>query len=105
MAYQKKNDFFDFKIIKNKIIKAYIIGKNTTFFTKQIKNKIDYTVSNNLQNAINCVFNDIKFSALKNKTILFSPAAASYDQFKSFEERGHIFKNLCNKSIKKLTYV
>ncbi|MBT3261706.1 UDP-N-acetylmuramoyl-L-alanine--D-glutamate ligase [bacterium] len=31
-----------------------------------------------------------------NKTCLFSPAAASYNQFKNFEERGNKFKKLIN---------
>jgi len=30
----------------------------------------------------------------KHQTILFSPAAASFDNFKNFEERGKYFNNL-----------
>ena len=101
----KKNDFFDLKKVKKKIIRAYVIGKKTEFFIKQIKKKIDYVVSNNLEDAINNIFNDIKFSSFNKNTVLLSPAAASYDQFKNFEDRGFNFKQLCNKNIKKLTYV
>lgn len=32
----------------------------------------------------------------KINTVLFSPASASYDQFKNFEERGNIFKSIIN---------
>tara|TARA_Y100000389_G_C17454986_1_gene517514 strand:- start:393 stop:515 length:123 start_codon:yes stop_codon:yes gene_type:complete len=31
---------------------------------------------------------------MKEKTILLSPAAASYDQFENFEKRGNEFKKL-----------
>ena len=34
----------------------------------------------------------------KKKTILFSPAAASFDQFKNFEHRGKYFNLLIKKA-------
>ena len=40
--------------------------------------------------------NDIKKDP-NNKTILFSPAAASFDQFKNFEHRGNHFNSLIKK--------
>ena len=40
--------------------------------------------------------NDIKKDP-NNKTILFSPAAASFDQFKNFEHRGNYFNSLIKK--------
>ena len=33
----------------------------------------------------------------KLKTILFSPAAASFDQFKNFEQRGNFFNSQTKK--------
>jgi UDP-N-acetylmuramoylalanine--D-glutamate ligase len=90
----KKND----KIILNKlnqnIVKAYIIGKNISFFKKQIKNKISYSVSKNLNNSLTEIMKDIKSRNMKDCTILLSPAAASYDQFKNFEKRGNEFKKI-----------
>ena len=44
----------------------------------------------------------IEISTLKNdkrtnKTLLFSPSAASFDEFKNFEERGFYFNRLIKK--------
>ena len=37
-----------------------------------------------------------------NKVILFSPCAASFDQFKNFEERGKIFNSIIKSMLKKI---
>ena len=96
----KKKDYFDLKKIKKIIIKAYIIGNNSSFFKKQIHKYIPYTISKNMKNAINNIYKDIKISRNSEKTILLSPAAASFDQFKNFENRGICFKNLIMKKFK-----
>ena len=36
----------------------------------------------------------------KKNVILFSPSAASFDQFKNFEERGNYFNKIIKKYIK-----
>jgi len=87
--------------VKKNIIKAYIIGKNISFFRKQIGKKIPFTVSKNMQNAVNNIFKDLKFGKNSRKTILLSPAAASFDQFNNFENRGNYFKKLIVKKFKK----
>ena len=43
----KKNDKIILSGIKKNIIKSYLIGKNTKFFKEQIKNKINFSISNN----------------------------------------------------------
>ena len=67
---------------------------------KQIRNNIPYTISKNLWNAVNNIYKDIKFTKNSKSTILLSPAAASFDQFSNFENRGNYFKNLIIKKFK-----
>ena len=90
----KKKDKITLSGIKNKIIKCYLIGKNTNFFKKQIKSKVNFSVSKNLKEALNQIFQDMNQPKKKTVTILLSPAAASYDQFLNFEKRGNEFKKL-----------
>jgi UDP-N-acetylmuramoylalanine--D-glutamate ligase len=90
----KKNDKFFLSKVKKNIIKCYLVGKNIKFFQKQIKSKINFSITKNLKKTLIQIFKDIKLNKLKNITILLSPAAASYDQFLNFEKRGDEFKKL-----------
>ena len=98
----KKGDTFLLSKNDSKNFKAYIFGKNKNHFEKKLKNIIKYESFINLKFLVKKVFLDIKNEKSQNhKTILFSPAAASFDNFKNFEERGKYF----NKLIKKFNYV
>jgi len=90
----KKNDKIILSKIKSNIIKCYLIGRNINFFKKQIKNKINFSITKNFKKTLIEIFKDIKSFNKKNNTILLSPAAASYDQFTNFEKRGEEFKKL-----------
>ena len=94
----KKGDKFTLEKKYHKNIKAYIIGLNKNFFVKQFKKKIRFKYLKNLNKAILTIKKDIKKDT-KNKIILFSPAAASFDQFKNFEHRGNCFNSLVKKSV------
>ena len=91
----KKGDKFLLTKKDCKTFKAYIFGKDKIFFTKHLKNFMDYQYFKNLTLLIKKVFKDIKKEKIKkNKIILFSPAAASFDSFKNFEDRGRYFNNI-----------
>ena len=100
-GFPKKGDSFQLKGIKKNIIKAYIIGKYMKNFKKHLKGKIDFQLSNTLKNAVISIFKDTKYITNKKITVLLSPASASYDQFKNFEERGKCFKNLIIRKFKR----
>ncbi|OUV60219.1 MAG: UDP-N-acetylmuramoyl-L-alanine--D-glutamate ligase [Candidatus Pelagibacter sp. TMED128] len=90
----KYKDKINLKDIKKNIIKSYIIGKNIIFFKKQLKDNVNFTITKNLKNSVIQVLKDIKLSKEINNTILLSPGAASFDQFRNFENRGNEFKKL-----------
>ena len=97
----KKGDKFLLKKNDCKKIKLYIFGKNQKFFINELKNKMAFKSFLNLKSLIAKVFLDIKNeNNFIKKTILFSPASASFDSFKNFEERGRYFNKLIKNYIK-----
>ncbi len=97
----KKGDKLEVLGFKNNVVRCYLIGKNINFFKKQIKNKLIFSVTKNLQNTIIKILKDIKLQKNIKKFILLSPAAASFDQFSNFENRGNEFKKLCKRYARK----
>jgi len=98
----KYRDCFNLKKVSNNVIKAYIIGKHTNFFKRQMGKTIPFTISHNLKKAINNIYSDIKNNTKTKCTILLSPAAASYDQFSNFEDRGIYFKKMAINKLKNI---
>ena len=91
----KKKDKFLLSKNDCKTFKAYIFGQNKDIFIKQLSKLIDCQHFKDLKFLLKKVFLDIeKEKNKRHKTILFSPAAASFDNFKSFEDRGRYFNSL-----------
>jgi len=95
----KKGDKFDLpkKYFQN--IKAFIYGKNKKFFNEALKKKINYENFDSLKSALKKIFINIDNQKFANQTILFSPCAASFDNFKNFEDRGLYFNKLIKKHL------
>ena len=90
----KKGDKLNLPKKYYKNIKGYIYGKNQKKFLNDLKNKIELKNFSNLKKALISIFQDVKNVDSNRKIILFSPAAASFDNFKNFEDRGKYFNNL-----------
>ena len=90
----KKGDKFYLPKKYYKNIKGFVFGKKNKKFSIDLKNKIKLKKFSNLKKALIKVLHYIKKDNSKNKTILLSPAAASFDSFKNFEDRGFYFDRL-----------
>ena len=97
----KKGDQLKLKKENFKKINAFIYGKDKLIFSKILLNKIKYKISKNLDLSLLKVFKDLKKKEDQKKILLFSPSAASFDQFKNFEDRGRYFNKIIKKYLKK----
>lgn len=73
-----------------RIRKAFLIGESTEVFANVMENKVDFVKCCNLKNALKLAFEEA-INSEEEVTILLSPACASFDQWKNFEERGEAF--------------
>jgi len=82
------------KRITEKVKRVYLIGDNAPLLIDDME-KINYKNYKNLEtleNVLNYIKENEDFE--KDQTILFSPATSSFCQFRSFEHRGKVFKEL-----------
>ena len=93
----KKGDKFLLSKNHCKNIKAYVFGNDRNLFVNKLKNIVRYESFTDLKFLVKKIFKDLKNNNQNHQTILFSPSAASFDNFKNFEERGKYFNNLIKK--------
>ena len=95
----KQGDKFNLSKKYYKNIKGFIFGKKYKKFSIDLRNKIKFKTFSNLKEALIRVLHDIKKDNSAKKIILLSPAAASFDSFKNFEDRGSYFNELIKKHL------
>lgn len=84
------------KDILSKIICVFAYGETKDIIKKYMDSKgVNCIIYNNLKDACLGVFPMLD----KNKNLLYSPMYASYDQYKSYNERGYEFESLVKKSL------
>ena len=80
--------------IKERVDSVYLIGDNAPLLIKDME-ELGYKNYRNMQTLeiiLDYFKKNMDFS--KDQTVLFSPATSSFCQFKNFEHRGNVFKEL-----------
>jgi len=80
-----------------RVRKAYLIGEAAPAFARTLDGKAPYDMSGTLDVAVASAAADAAASSAAAPVVLLSPACASYDQFKDFEQRGDVFRTLVSK--------
>ena len=93
----KKGDKFKLSKKECKNFKVFIFGKHHKQFSNILGNKVKFQKFKNLKLTLKKVFFEIKKQKNKKNIIFFSPAGASFDNFKNFEDRGLYFNKLIKK--------
>jgi UDP-N-acetylmuramoylalanine--D-glutamate ligase len=75
-----------------RIRKAYLIGEAAHDFARTLDGKAPYAMAGTLDQAVAAAAADAAASAAPAPVVLLSPACASYDQSKDFEQRGELFR-------------
>ncbi|GIV29887.1 MAG: hypothetical protein KatS3mg028_0953 [Bacteroidia bacterium] len=88
----KGNDYSElYEVVKQKVKAIICLGKDNTKIINAFKNIVPVIVdTHSMEDAVKSAYRLAK----KDDVVLLSPACASFDLFKSYEERGEKFKML-----------
>lgn len=79
-------------LIKNKVKKIIALGEAREKIFNQLKDAADIILLDNVESAVKKAGE----FAVGGDMVILSPACASFDQFKNYEERGKFFKKVVN---------
>ena len=77
-------------VLTERAKKVYLIGQCAEAFFAAWNGAVDCEICGTMERAVETV----KREAVKGETVLLSPGTASFDQFKSYGERGDVFARL-----------
>ena len=76
--------------LTERVKKVYLIGQSAEAFFAVWKGAVDCEICGTMERAVEAA----RREAEKGETVLLSPGTASFDQFKSYGERGEVFARL-----------
>jgi UDP-N-acetylmuramoylalanine--D-glutamate ligase len=87
----KGNDYSElFPVVKKKVKAIVCLGKDNSKIIESFKDKVSTIVeTTSMEEAVRSSY----YLAKKGETVLLSPACASFDLFKNYEDRGRQFKH------------
>ena len=80
----------------DRVERAYLIGEATDAFAATLRGRVLAKRCGTLEKAVAAAAAEARQGS-GNQTVLFSPACASFDQFRNFEARGDAFRALVGK--------
>ncbi len=90
----KKENYETLKTELNHVQRIYLIGEASASMKSAYETVKPVKEVKTLDRAVAMATYDALKEKYKNPVILFSPACASFDQYKNFEERGNNFKHI-----------
>ena len=88
----KEEGIDDLVPLFGQIRKAYLIGESTEAFARALTGKLEHSKCRTMDVAVLQAFEDARASGVEGAVVLFSPACASFDQYRDFEQRGLAFR-------------
>lgn len=96
---KKEGGISSLKSLFPKVRQAFLIGEASKEFATDLEGSVPYTFCLTLDIAVRTAYEQALLKGEK-AAILLSPACASYDQYKNYEERGDHFRSLVENILK-----